>query len=93
VLGWIRERSRYLWLSLAVGVLVAVAALPTFTDPWLSNVGGFIFVAVVVTAVVRGAVALGQAFLQGWRDPRATGGKNKGSAVPTTPGSGPHPAG
>jgi hypothetical protein len=69
MLRWIKERSRYLWLSLAVGVLVAVVALPTFTDPWLSNVGGFIFVTVVVTAVVRGAIALGQAFLQGWREP------------------------
>ena len=69
MLRWIKERSRYLWLSLAVGVLVAVVALQTFTDPWLSNVGGFIFVTIVVTAVVRGAIALGQAFLQGWREP------------------------
>jgi uncharacterized membrane protein HdeD (DUF308 family) len=69
MLRWVKELSRYLWLSLAVGVLVAVVALPTFTDPWLSNVGGFIFVVVVVTAVVRGAITLGQAFLQGWREP------------------------
>jgi len=41
------------------------------TDPWPSNVGGFVFVIVVVTALVRGAVALNQAFLQGWREPHA----------------------
>jgi hypothetical protein len=69
MLPWIKERSRFLWLSLAVGVLAGVVALPTFTDPWLSNVGGFTFVAVVVTTGVRGAMARGQAFLQGWREP------------------------
>jgi hypothetical protein len=41
------------------------------TDPWPSNIGGFVFVVVVVTALVRGAVALNQAFLQGWREPHA----------------------
>ncbi len=70
MLRWVRERSRFLWLSLAVGVLAAVVALPSFTDPWPSNVGGFLFVAIVVTALVRGAIALSQAFLQGWREPR-----------------------
>ncbi len=70
MLRWIGERSRYLWLSLAIGVLAAVAALPSFTDPWPSNLGGFVFVVVVVTALVRGAIALGQAFMQGWREPR-----------------------
>ncbi|SFT80522.1 hypothetical protein SAMN05660657_03195 [Geodermatophilus amargosae] len=70
MLQWIRQRSRYLWLSLAVGVVAAVAALPSFTDPWPSNLGGFVFVVVVVTALVRGAVALGKAFMQGWNEPR-----------------------
>jgi hypothetical protein len=67
---WIRERSRYLWLSLALGVVAAVAALPSFTDPWPSNLGGFVFVVLVVTALVRGAIALGSAFVQGWREAR-----------------------
>ena len=71
MLRWIEQRSRSLWLSLAVGVLAAVAVAPSFTDPWLSNVGGFVFVVVVVTALLRGALALEQAFLQGWREPRS----------------------
>ena len=70
MLRWIEGRSRYLWLSLAIGVLAAVAVLPSFTDPWPSNAGGFAFVVLVVTALVRGSIALGQAFLQGWREPR-----------------------
>jgi uncharacterized membrane protein HdeD (DUF308 family) len=66
---WVQERSRYLWLSLAIGVVAAVAALPSFTDPWPSSAGGFVFVVVVVTALVRGLIALGHAFHQGWQDP------------------------
>jgi uncharacterized membrane protein HdeD (DUF308 family) len=69
MLRWLEERSRYLWLSLAIGVVAAVAALPSFTDPWPSNAGGFVFVVVVVTALVRGFIALGHAFHQGWQDP------------------------
>jgi hypothetical protein len=67
---WIQERSRYLWLSLAIGVVAGVAALPSFTDPWPSSAGGFVFVVGVVTALVRGSIALGLAFQQGWREPR-----------------------
>ena len=63
-------RSRSLWLSLAAGLLAASVAWPSFTDPWPSNVGGFLFVVVTVTALLRGIIALGQAFLQGWREPR-----------------------
>jgi len=70
MLRWMRERSPYLWLSLAIGVVAAVAALPSFTDPWPSSVGGFVFVAAVVALVVRGSVALAQAFPEGWREPR-----------------------
>lgn len=66
---WITERSRHFWLSLAVGVLSAAVALPSFTDPWPANAGGFVFVVVVITTLVRGAVALGHAFLAGWREP------------------------
>ncbi len=66
---WVGERSRYLWPALALGVVAAVAALPSFTDPWPSNAGGFVFVVVAVTVLVRGAIALGLAFLQGWQDP------------------------
>jgi protein-S-isoprenylcysteine O-methyltransferase Ste14 len=66
---WITERSRYFWLSLTIGVLSAAVALPSFTDPWAANAGGFVFLVVVVAALVRGAVALGQAFLEGWRQP------------------------
>jgi len=69
MLRWLEERSRYLWLSLTVGVVAAVAALPSFTDPWPSSAGGFVFIVVVVTALVRGCIALGHAFLQGWQDP------------------------
>jgi uncharacterized membrane protein HdeD (DUF308 family) len=69
MLRWLEERSRYLWLSLAIGVVAAVAALPSFTDPWPSNAGGFVFVVGVVTALVRGFIALGHAFHQGWQDP------------------------
>jgi hypothetical protein len=67
---WIRERSGHLWLSLAIGVVAAVAALPSFTDPWPSNLGGFVFVVFVVSAFARGAIALGGAFMQGLREPR-----------------------
>ncbi len=70
MLQWIKERSPYLWLSLAIGTAVGVAALPSFTDPWPSNFGGFVFVVVVVAALLRGAITLGQAFLQGWRESR-----------------------
>jgi len=69
MLRWFQERSRYLWLSLAIGVVAAVAALPSFTDPWPSNAGGFVFVVGAVTALVRGSIALGLAFQQGWREP------------------------
>ncbi len=67
---WIAERSRYLWLSLAMGVVAGAVALPSFTDSWLSNAGGFVFVVVVGTALVRGVIALGHAFLDGWRGPQ-----------------------
>ncbi len=70
MLRWIKERSGYLWLSSAIAVLAAVAALPSFTDPRPSNLGGFVFVVVVVTVLLRGAAVLGQAFLQGRREPR-----------------------
>jgi hypothetical protein len=70
MLHWIRDRSRYLWLSLGIGVVAAVAALPWFTDPWPSNLGGFLFVVVVVSGLVRGAIALSEAFVEGWREPR-----------------------
>jgi uncharacterized membrane protein HdeD (DUF308 family) len=69
MLRWVEGRSRYLWLSLAIGVAAAVAVLPTFTDPWPSKAGGFVFVVVVVTALVRGCIALGHAFRQGWQEP------------------------
>ncbi|MGK5113136.1 MULTISPECIES: hypothetical protein [unclassified Geodermatophilus] len=68
--GWITGCSRSLRLSLGVGVLAAFTALPSFTDPWPSNVGGFLFVVIVTTVVVRSAITLGQSFLQGWREPR-----------------------
>ena len=68
--GWITQRSRYFWLSMALGFLAAFFALPSFTDPWPSNAGGFLFVVVVVAAGVRGAIALGQAFRDGWQEPR-----------------------
>ncbi len=68
MLRWVTERSRHFWLSLACGVLTAAVALPSFTDPWPANAGGFVFVVVVVAALVRGAVALGHAFLEGWRE-------------------------
>jgi len=67
--GLIARRSRYFWLSLVIGVVVAIIALPSFTDPWPSNAGGFVFVVIVVTAAVRGLIVLGQAFQQGWREP------------------------
>ncbi|RFU19278.1 hypothetical protein D0Z06_22105 [Geodermatophilus marinus] len=57
-------------MSVAIGIVAAAAAWPTFTDPWPSSAGGFVFVSVVVTALVRGFIALGHAFLQGWREPR-----------------------
>jgi len=66
---WVQERSRYLWLSLAIGVVTALAVLPSFTDPWPSSAGGFVFVVGVVTALVRGGIALVLAFQQGWREP------------------------
>ena len=65
----IANRSRYFWLSLVIGVVAAIIALPTFTDPWPSNAGGFLFVVIVITAAVRGLIVLGQAFQQGWREP------------------------
>ena len=68
--GLIANRSRYFWLSLALGVLVALIALPSFTDPWPSNAGGVVFIVIVVTAAVRGLILLGQAFQQGWREPK-----------------------
>ncbi len=68
--GLIANRSRYFWLSLALGVLVALVALPSFTDPWPSNAGGVVFIVIVVTAAVRGFILLGQAFQQGWREPK-----------------------
>ena len=70
MLRWIKERSRYLWVSLAIGVVAAVAALPSFTDPWPSSFGGFAFVVVVVSGLLRGSIGLGRAFLQGWREPQ-----------------------
>ncbi|HWU05768.1 MAG TPA: hypothetical protein VN520_05130 [Streptomyces sp.] len=75
MLRWITERSRHFWLSLALGVLAAIVALPSFTDPRPANAGGFVFVVIVVAPLVRGAVALGHAFLEGWREPpgRAAG--------------------
>ncbi len=46
--------------------------LPSFTDPWPANVGGFVLVVVVVVVVVaaliRCAVALGHAFLEEWQE-------------------------
>ncbi len=69
MLRWITGRSRHFWLSVGIGVLTAVVALPSFTDPWPSNAGGFVFVVVAVTVLVRGAIVLGLAFLQGWQDP------------------------
>ncbi len=68
--GWMSQRGRSFWFSLAFGLLAASVALPSFTDPWPSNVGGFVFLLVVVAAAVRGAIALGQAFLDGWQEPR-----------------------
>ena len=67
---WIARRSRYFWLSLAIGLVVALAALPSFTDPLPSAIGGFVFIVVVVAAIVRRAIAAGHAFMQGWREPR-----------------------
>ncbi len=67
--GRITGRSRSFWLSLGIGILVGLAVLPSFTDPWPSGVGGFVFVVGVTTALVRGSIGLGQAFLQGWREP------------------------
>jgi hypothetical protein len=68
--GWMSQRGPTFWFSLAFGLLAAFLALPSFTDPWPRNVGGFVFVLVVVAAAVRGAIALGQAFRDGWREPR-----------------------
>ena len=68
--GLIADRSRYFWLSLALGVLIALIALPSFTDPWPSNAGGVVFIVIVVTAAVRGLILLGQALQQGWREPK-----------------------
>jgi len=67
---WITERSRWFWLSSAGGVIAALALLPSFTDPWPRNAGGFLFVVVLVTGLVRGAITLGLAFREGWREPR-----------------------
>lgn len=67
---WIPAPSRSFWLSLAVGVVVALVALPSFTDTLLRNLGGFIFTVVVVAAIVRKAIASGQAFMEGWREPK-----------------------
>ena len=71
VIRWVTERRASSWMSLSVGLLAALLAAPSFTDPWPSNLGGFVFVLVVVTTVLRGAIVLGQAFLQGWREPRS----------------------
>jgi hypothetical protein len=68
--GRLPRPTRYLWLSIAVGLVAASIALPSFTDPWPSNVGGFVFVVVVVAAVVRGTIALGRGFREGWQEPR-----------------------
>jgi hypothetical protein len=75
MLRWITGRSRHFWLSVGIGVLTAVVALPSFTDPWPADAGGVVFVSTVAAALVRGAVALGHAFLEGWREPpgRAAG--------------------
>jgi hypothetical protein len=64
------ERSRYFWQSLTIGLLAAFIAWPSFTDPWPGNVGGFVFVIIAVTALVRGGIALVLAFLTGWREAR-----------------------
>lgn len=69
MLPGISGRSRIFWLSLGLGVLAGLAALPSFTDPPLSSIGGFLFVVGVVALLVRGSIALGQAFVQGWREP------------------------
>ena len=69
---WIGERSRYFWLSLAMGLLAALLALPSFTDPWPSNIGGFLFVVAVVTALLRGAITLISAFVTGWSETQRT---------------------
>ncbi len=68
--GWVAARSRYFWLSLAIGLASAVVASTTFTDPWPAAGGGLAFVVIVVTALVRGLIALGHAFVQGWREPQ-----------------------
>jgi hypothetical protein len=73
--GRIAGRSRSTWLSLAVGVLAAVVVSPTFTDPWPSNAGGFVFVVLVVAGLARGAAALGRAFREGWREPERLVGR------------------
>jgi hypothetical protein len=65
---WICERSRYFWLSLTIGLIAASVASFSFTDPWPSNVGGFVFVVAVVTALLREAIALVLAFMTGWRE-------------------------
>jgi hypothetical protein len=62
-------RGRAFWLSLGLGVLAGLAVLPSFTDPLLSSIGGFVFVVGVVSLLVRGSIALGQAFVRGWREP------------------------
>ena len=65
---WIGDRSRHFWLSLAIGLLAALAASTSFTDPLPSNIGGFVFVFAVVTAIVHGAIGLVLAFRTGWRE-------------------------
>ena len=67
---WITARSRYFGFSLAVGVLVALVALPSFTGPLPNKIGGFLLLVVVVTAIVRQAIRVGEGFMQGWREPQ-----------------------
>jgi hypothetical protein len=67
---WIARRSRYFWLSLAIGVVVALAALPSSTGALPNKIGDFVITVAVVAAIVRQAIKTGHAFMQGWREPR-----------------------
>ena len=67
---WITARGRYFGFSLAVGVLVALVALPSFTGALPNKIGGFLLLVVVVTAIVRQAIRVGEGFMQGWREPQ-----------------------